>query len=136
VFVSPVEITSVPASKACITQFYVIEGFCTESENKGSRRGALALRIYKILAGVPNLLFPMYHFSIPTHEHVLLQHFDRRTMNIYPYNLVWQNILSWLFIDIFNNMCITFCVEFNVNKVYISQANFFVAVAACILHCI
>ena len=31
---------------------------------------------------------------------------------------------------------ITFWVELNVNKVYISQATFFMAVAACIQHCI
>jgi len=31
-------------------------------------------------AGVPNLLFPMCPVSIPTHEHVPLQHFDRWSM--------------------------------------------------------
>ena len=31
-------------------------------------------------AGVPNLLFPIYPLSIPTHEHVPLQHFDRWTI--------------------------------------------------------
>jgi len=34
------------------------------------------------------------------------------------------------------HICITFWVELNVNKVYISQVTFFVAVAAYIQHCI
>jgi len=34
------------------------------------------------------------------------------------------------------HICISFCVELNVNKVYISQVTFFVAVAAYIQHCI
>jgi len=34
------------------------------------------------------------------------------------------------------HICITFWVKLNVNKVYISQATFFMAVAACIQHCI
>ena len=34
------------------------------------------------------------------------------------------------------HICITFWVELNVNKVYISQATFFVAVAAYIQQCI
>jgi len=34
------------------------------------------------------------------------------------------------------HVCITFWVELNVNKVYISQATVFVAVAACIQNCI
>jgi len=34
------------------------------------------------------------------------------------------------------HICITFCVAFNMNKVYIWQATFFVAVAAYIQHCI
>jgi len=42
--------------------------------------------------GVPNLLFIMYPFSIPTDEHVPLQHFKRqactpsafRQVNMYP----------------------------------------------------
>ena len=34
------------------------------------------------------------------------------------------------------HICITFWVELNVNKVYIAQATFFMAVAACIQHCI
>jgi len=34
------------------------------------------------------------------------------------------------------HICITFWVEVNVNKVYMSQANFFVAVAAYIQYCI
>jgi len=34
------------------------------------------------------------------------------------------------------HICITFWVDLNVNKVYISQATFFMAVAACIQHCI
>jgi len=34
------------------------------------------------------------------------------------------------------HICITFWVELNVNKLYISQATFIVAVAAYIQHCI
>jgi len=74
--------SSVPASQACLTQFLVLERFCAESKNKGSHRGALAVSFYNFFfacafrAGAPNLLFPMYPFSIPTHEHVPLQHFD------------------------------------------------------------
>ena len=53
----------------------------------------------------------MYPFSIPIDEHVPLQHFERwactpsafRQMNLYPLNFLWQNILSWLITDIFNN---------------------------------
>ena len=41
--------------------------------------------------GVPNLLLIMYPFSILTDEHVPLKF------------LLWQNILSWLVIDILNN---------------------------------
>ena len=64
-----------------------------------------------VSAEVPNLSFTMYPFSIATDEYVPLQHFTRwgctssafRQMNMYPYNFFWQNILSWLFTDIFNN---------------------------------
>ena len=34
------------------------------------------------------------------------------------------------------HICITFWVQLNVNKVYMSQATFFVAVAAYIQHCV
>jgi len=73
---------SVPGSQACFTQFRVIERFCAGSKKKGSHRGALAVRIYKFFidctfrVGIPNLLFPMNPLSIPTPEHVPLQHFD------------------------------------------------------------
>jgi len=33
-------------------------------------------------AGVPNLFMTMYPFSIPTDEHVPLQHFDRLTCSL------------------------------------------------------
>ena len=34
------------------------------------------------------------------------------------------------------HICINFWIELNVNKIYMSQATFFVAVAAYIQHCI
>ena len=34
------------------------------------------------------------------------------------------------------HVCITFCVAFNMNNIYIAQATFFVAVSAYIQHCI
>jgi len=43
-----------------------------------------------------------------------------------------MTVLGWFGVHI----CITFCVEFNVNKVCMSQATFFVAVAAYIQYCI
>ena len=73
---------NVPDIQACITQFRIIEGFCAVSKEKGSQRGALAVRIYKFLLtvlleqGLPTFCFPCTP-SIPTHEHVTLQHFDR-----------------------------------------------------------
>jgi len=55
-------------------------------------------------AEVPYLSLTMYPFSIPTDEHVPLQHFKIqactpsifRQMNMYPQSFLWQNILSWL----------------------------------------
>ena len=67
--------------------------------------------------GAANLLFPMYPLSVPTHEHVPLQRFERWTMNMCPWNLVWQNILSMLFVDIFNNkLTISIYVQIFRNK--------------------
>ena len=49
----------------------------------------------------------MYPFSISTDKYVPLQHFDRCTctpkISYESCHRLWQYILSWLFIDIFNN---------------------------------
>jgi len=37
----------------------------------------LVQQFYHVRAGVPNLFLTMYPFSIPTNEHVPLQHFNR-----------------------------------------------------------
>jgi len=39
-----------------------------------------------VIAGVPNLSLTMYPFSIPTDEHVTLQHFNRISM--YPFSIL------------------------------------------------
>jgi len=61
--------------------------------------------------GVLNLSLAMCPFSIPTDKYVPLQHFTRSACSpssfwqvyMYPYNLLWQIILSWSFTDLFNN---------------------------------
>jgi len=67
-------------------------------------------RHLRLLQGFPTFLSPcppsvfrqmnMYPFSISTGKHVPIQHFYRRACTLKIY---YDYILSWLFIDIFNN---------------------------------
>ena len=89
-YASPVEITMVfPPTKHALQNSESLKAFAPKVRTSAVIVGPRSKDLHIFIdctfrAGIPHLLLPIYHFSIPTHEHVLIQHFDRWTVNMYP----------------------------------------------------